>query len=217
MGAPDSQAPEDPARLAVRIARVVRPGVIPPVIVMRGAAGTGKSVLAAGIARLLGGVVISSDIVRKEMLGMAPTARPDEGEREVVYGGPMHARTYAALLARGRTTLLAGRAVILDATYLRRASRHEVRTMAADLGAPFVILDVTCDPEIVRERLTARAARDDDASDADWGVYLAQTAEADPVDGDEAPFLVPFRSGRPAEDAVAAVITLIERQWETRT
>jgi predicted kinase len=207
---------ENPEQLAARIARVVRPGVIPPVIVMRGAAGTGKSVLAAEVARLVGGVVISSDVVRKQMLGMAPTARPDETERAVVYGGPMHARTYAALLARGRTTLLAGRAAILDATYLRRESRREVQAMAQELGAPYVVLDVTCDPEVVRERLLERAVRDDDASDADWAVYEAQVAEADPIGADEEPFRVTVRSGDPPEHAVAAVIASIERQWDAR-
>lgn len=206
--------PELRARLEALHRRLARPGAAAPVVVMRGPAGTGKSMLAAALAPWLRGAVLSSDVLRKELLGMAPTARPGAEERRVIYGGPMHARTYAALLERGRAVVLAGRTALLDATYLRRDSRREAAAMAREVGAPFAIVDVTCEPEVVRARLRARAVRDDDASDADWQVYRAQVAEAEPLGEDEAGFLVSFRSGRPPVEALEPLLAVLERQLD---
>ncbi len=194
-----------------------RTGAVPPLIVMRGAAGTGKSFLATQLAPWLGAEVIRSDVVRKELLGLEPTWRPADAEvREEVYGAKMRERTYAAVLALARKSVEAGRAAFLDATYMKRLTRDEARALARELAAPFAILDVTCPPEVVRERLIERAERDDDASDANWAVYEEMAHSADPVEGEEAAFLSTFESGRPAEAAVLPLLEVLERQLDPK-
>ena len=194
-----------------------RIGAPQPLIVLRGAAGTGKSWLSSRLAPWLGAQVIRSDVVRKELLGAEATWRPDADEKGEVYGAEMHARTYAAVLQRARDCVEAGYAAFLDATYLRRASRDEVREAARALGVPFLILDITCEPEVVRERLIQRALRDDDASDADQDIYEAMMRTAEPITDEERPFTVSFASGRPAEEAVLPLVAAIEAQVDART
>ena len=95
----------------------------PPLIVMRGASGTGKSVLATALAPWLGAEVVRSDVVRKELAGLAPTDRLDAAGNDALYAhGHVRSAPTAALLERAEARLRAGRAVVLDATYLRRDS-----------------------------------------------------------------------------------------------
>jgi len=193
-----------------------RSGAVPPVIVMRGPAGVGKSWLATQIAPWLGADVIRSDVVRKALLGVDPTWRPTKAAKAEVYGTPMHERTYRELIERGREAIRAGRAAILDATYLKKFTREDVRTMALEEGAPYAVLDVTCEPEVVRRRLIARAAEGQDASDADQAIYDEMMATAEPMVGAEAAWASTFASGRPAEDAVLPLLDVLEAQCDAR-
>ncbi len=191
-----------------------RTGAVPPVILMRGPAGVGKSWLGTRIAPWLGADILRSDVIRKELLGLDPTWRPDAEEKTYVYGTPMHERTYGALLDRAREAVRSGRAVLLDATYLKRFTRDHVRSMAAEEGAPFAILDITCDPEVVRQRLIERLERDDDASDADQAIYDQMMATAEPIEADELPFTAHYESGGPAEEAVLPLLAVLEGQLD---
>ncbi len=191
-----------------------RTGAIPPIIVLRGAAGVGKSWLATRIAPWLGADIIRSDVVRKELLDMDPTWRPDAAERGEVYGAAMHERTYRAVLVRAGDSVAAGRAAILDATYLRKFTRVEVREYAQALGAPYAVLNVTCDPDVVRQRLIERARRNDDASDADQAIYDEMMRTAEPLDGDEAHEFASHASGSEPEHCVLALLDVLERQLD---
>ncbi len=193
-----------------------RTGAVPPVIVMRGPAGAGKSWLATRIAPWLGAEVIRSDVVRKALLGVDPTWRPTQAAKAAVYGVPMHERTYRALIERGRAAIRAGRAAILDATYLKKFTREDVRAMAAEEGAPYAVLDVTCEPDVVRKRLIERAAEGQDASDADQAIYEEMMATAEPMVGTEAAWVATFASGRPPEEAVLPLLDVLEAQLDAR-
>lgn len=195
-------------------ARLGAPGVL---LVLRGLSGTGKSTLASRLAPWLGARIVRSDLVRKDLLGLAPTARPQGAAREAAYSEEMGRRTYAELLRRGLAHARAGASVILDATYLRADSRAEVQAAAQRAGLAHVLLDVTCAPQVVRERIAARAARDDDASDADWKVYLEQAATQEPLTPAERTQAVPFASEEPAEAGVLSLLDRIEAQVDART
>ncbi|MDF1700451.1 MAG: ATP-binding protein [Planctomycetota bacterium] len=126
----------------------------------------------------------------------------------------MHARTYEAVLERARTALARGRAAILDATYLRRDTRDEVRAFARALGAPYAVLDVTCDPEVVRERLLERARRNDDASDGDQAIYDAMVRTAEPLEGEELALVATHASGEPPEACILPLLDVLEAQLD---
>ncbi len=187
-----------------------RAGEVPPLVVLRGPSGSGKSVLATRLAPLLDADVIRSDVARKALAGLAPTDRPTGDAVETLYGPEMSARTYAEVLRRGIEAVRGGRGAILDATYLRRDAREAVRRAAGEAGAPFAILDVGCDDAEIRRRLRRRAEEDADASDADVGVYEAQVKEAEPLAAHERAHAVSFASGEPVERCLMPLLERLE-------
>jgi predicted kinase len=112
------------------------------------------------------------------------------------------------VLRRAVASVERGRTALLDATYLRRDARERVYAAAARAGVPCVVVDVTCPPEIVRERLRERRRRDDDPSDADVAVYEEQLATAEPLTGDETRRLVEHGAG---EDPSRTLLATVER------
>ncbi len=160
----------------------------PPLVVLAGPSGVGKSAIARELSPLLDADAISSDVVRKELAGLPPTARVTGAERDALYAPDMSLRTYAEIVARARAALAAGRGAILDATFLRRATRERAYAMAREVGARAVLVWCEAPLEVVRERLAARAAANTDASDATFEVYERQLAECEaPTSAEPAP------------------------------
>jgi aminoglycoside phosphotransferase family enzyme/predicted kinase len=136
----------------------------PPVLAaVGGLSGTGKSSFARAIAPGLGAspgaVVLRTDEIRKRLLNVPPSDRlPDSA-----YAPEVYRRAYDILIANAGALLKAGRAVVLDATFIDPELRARVEQLARECGAPFhgVWLDAP------RDVLEARvAARTGDASDA---------------------------------------------------
>lgn len=162
-GAPDAGAY---FRLAVSY------GLRPFAILVCGLPGTGKSRFAREAARAFGAEHVRSDEIRKQMLGIAPGARWEGGYLEGPYAPDATERTYAEMRTCAVALLRAGRRVVADATFARRAWRDEFRAAARDAGAPCLVVHVTCPEEVVRARMAARAGDRTEVSDADFAVYL---------------------------------------------
>jgi hypothetical protein len=81
--------------------------------------------------------------------------------------------------------LRAGWSVIVDATFLKRAERDAFRALARDTGAAFGILAPQATPAQLRERIQARAALGEDASEATLDVLAQQMKEIEPLAADE--------------------------------
>ncbi len=120
--------------------------------------------------------LIRSDVVRKELAGLAETERgsPD------LYESAHTERTYAACLARADAMLFEGKRVLLDATF-RGAARRAGPWSSSRRRRRVPVLGVVCEarPETVRARLAARTG---DASDATWETYLGQRGGWEPGD-----------------------------------
>lgn len=140
-------------------------------VVVCGPPGVGKSTAAAAAGEQLDAALLRTDVVRKELF-----EEPDYDARETE-------RTYAALLSRAGDRLAAGDSVVLDGTFRRRGQRDRAAETAADEGARFRLLRVTCEPAVVRERVRAREG---DPSDADIDVYESVRAAFQPVDREHA-------------------------------
>jgi len=155
-----------------------------------GIVGTGKSTVAEALSEQLGGVVISSDRVRKQLAGLPPTSKvralPDQG----FYAPNAVERTYAALFERARPIVASGRVAILDATFSRRRHRVMAADLAADLGVGQQMIEVRCAPEIARARLARRADEAASASDAGPTFYDRSVARFEPVAESECPLVV---------------------------
>jgi predicted kinase len=154
------------------------------VIAMTGLSGTGKSSVATRLARALGLRYYSSDVVRKELVGVEGTATAAWGEG--IYTTSLTEATYARLGKLAATALDAGVGVVLDATYRDGAQRQALADIAARFGAPLLFIEVTCDEEVVAERLAERVRRSDSVSDATIETYRRQRQQ-----WEESPPLVP--------------------------
>jgi uncharacterized protein len=143
----------------------------PSLIAVGGRSGTGKSVLARSLAATLapppGGLVLRSDVIRKELFGLDPlTALP-----ETAYAPEVTARVYQTMIERAIVVLKQGTSVVLDAAYLRAAEREPLAAAARASGAAFHGLFLEAD---INVRLRRIASRGKDASDANREVALKQ-------------------------------------------
>ena len=170
-------------------------------VVVVGLSGSGKSFLAGALRARTGFVHINSDITRKRLVGVAPTARPGAE----LYTSARSAQTYASMYAAAGEALAAGRGAIIDATFQRRVDRDAARAVAQRAGRPILFVECVCSEEETRRRLAARARRNDDASDADWAIYRQQRARYEPFGPDEAAERIAVDTSRPLDRSLADV------------
>jgi predicted kinase len=124
-------------------------------------------VVAPGLGASPGAVILRTDEVRKRLLGIAPTEAPPDG----TYTADAQARTYDVMIDNARTMLKAGRAVVLDATFIDPALRARVEALAAECGAPFHAAWLDAPVEVLEARVAGRTG---DASDATVAVLHDQ-------------------------------------------
>lgn len=140
----------------------------PCLVLVGGLPGTGKSTLAKQLAEQAEFTVIRSDVVRKELAGIAAGASATAAPGSGLYTPDWNDRTYAECARRAERLLFEGRRVIVDATFIEEARRRVFLDIAVRNGVPGLLLVCEADAEAVCSRL---AARQGDASDADFAVY----------------------------------------------
>ena len=171
----------------------------PPVLAaVGGLSGSGKSTVARELAPALGAapgaVILRSDEIRKRQAGLAPT----EKAPALAYGAEADAAVFAELFGVAETLLRAGRAVVLDATFLRPELRTAAEAAAKAAGAPFLGLWLQAPADVLEARVAARSG---DASDAGVEVLRSQlTRDPGPMD-----WRVIDAAGSPAAAAQAAL------------
>jgi aminoglycoside phosphotransferase family enzyme/predicted kinase len=146
-----------------------QPGRRPCLVLVGGLPGSGKTTLARGLAAEAGFALIRTDLVRKGLAGLPGgevTAAPFEAG---IYSPGWSDRTYAECGRRAEALLFEGRRVLVDASFRTEAGRRAFLELGTRWGVPALLLVCRAEPEVVRGRLERRR---DDASDADWSVYL---------------------------------------------
>lgn len=161
--------------LADRYTRTRRPFVW----ITHGLSGSGKSTACSHLVEHTDAIWLRSDLERKRLFGMTPVERGQGGIDEGIYSAGAGQRVYGRLVELSRELLEAGFAVIVDATFLNGARRHEFRELARIYGMDFRILDLQADIETLRTRIRRRAAREADPSDADERVLEYQLEHRD--------------------------------------
>jgi hypothetical protein len=129
----------------------------PMVWVFCGLPATGKSTLARAVAQALGLVCHHSDVLRKELLGIAPQQPQVVPFGAGGYRPGVTARVYGRLLGLAQDALHQGRSVILDATFALRKWRREAMRLAEDLDAGLLFVECRCAEEVQRSRLKQRS------------------------------------------------------------
>ncbi len=158
-------------RLRESLGPLPEPVVDPPLVMVSGLPGTGKSYFCRRLLERLDAVCVESDSLRKALFSH-PAYTAEESARLF----PLVHRLIDALLARGIP-------VVYDATNLLEHHREYLYNIARRRGARLIPVRVEAPAETVRRRLQQRAAGavTDDASDADWQVYQCMKQSLQPI------------------------------------
>ena len=188
----------------------------PLVVAIGGPPASGKSTLAAALARRSGWLLLSSDVVRKQVRGLAPDERaPDED-----YAPAARASVYRELGERARSALTRGEGAIVDATFggaaLRAAFLGGLDTETRSLRA------LECRASDAVRARRARRRRPAEAHGSDAGPAVAARLGAEHSGWDELPDerILMLRSGVDADllvDRVADWLDMASVDWPARS
>ncbi len=168
----------------------------PALLITHGPSGSGKTTLSQELIESLGAVRIRSDVERKRLAGFDIDSHTDSALGNGIYSPEWTTRTYAHLLELARLGLDAGFTIIVDATFQHRQQRDAFRRLAAEQGAPFLILDIRTDEQVLRERIRNRQHG---ASEANLAVLENQLYHHQPLDPDEPKLLIDNQQNLPVE------------------
>lgn len=135
----------------------------PTLVAIGGLSGTGKSVLARGLAPsvppLPGAAILRTDVLRKQLFYVHETDRLPES----AYRPEITEQIYEILLQHAMRILSQGHSVVVDAVFAHESERSAIRDAARKLNIRFVGLFLVTD---LATRLSRVGRRERDASDA---------------------------------------------------
>jgi hypothetical protein len=173
--------------LAGSIASELRPQLL---FIMSGITGTGKSTIAAALAKQWGLRHLQTDVIRRELAGLGPNERTDSGVRAGIYSPEMSLHTYREMNRRARRYLASGESVIMDGTHLRRDFRQSSLRVGRSAGVTTGIIECSLKEEEAIRRLESRYAAATSESEGRPEVHRAQRPSWQPVSDDEADIVV---------------------------
>jgi predicted kinase len=149
---------------------------IKQVVVFFGLIASGKSFLAKAWAKKHRCPYYNTDVVRKQLAGIAATEPRPEAVGQGIYSPEFTRLTYDAMLTSAGQALAdpAVSCVALDGSYQSRAERDRVRNSLVAHRARVAFVLCSCAEEIVKVRLAERAADPAAVSDGRWEIYLRQ-------------------------------------------
>jgi predicted kinase len=152
---------EDVEKLRRSLNGLPQPQVKPPLIVVSGLPGTGKSFFCSKLAERLSFLILASDALRKILF---PFPQYKENENK---------QLFSACHVLIEELLRKGIPVIFDATNLLEHHREYLYRAAERAGAKLILVWVEAPTEVVRQRLLARekTAMPQYDSEAGWEVY----------------------------------------------
>jgi len=159
----------------------------PKLLVFFGMIAAGKSFLANYYARRTDSPYFNTDVVRKELAGIALQSRIDTDFKKGIYSPEFNRLTYDELIRRTAEALHHFRAqlIILDGSYNNEGERRRVvAACGSDLAIYFIYC--YCSELTVRSRLEKRAQDAAAVSDGRLDIYLQQKKSFDvarPIEG----------------------------------
>ncbi|MFD6355047.1 bifunctional aminoglycoside phosphotransferase/ATP-binding protein [Nocardia tengchongensis] len=166
-----------------------------------GLPGTGKSTVAAALARATGAEVISSDTVRVQLRARGAITGAAGVLDAGAYLPEAKARVYARMLELAQQRLAHGVSVVLDASWIDAEERARAGALAARTHSDVIELRCECPRQMAAARIESRPAGDSDATGA---IASALAAVAAPW-----PAATPLDTTAPIEATVARA----EQAW----
>jgi aminoglycoside phosphotransferase family enzyme/predicted kinase len=151
-------------------------------ILVTGLMGSGKSVFARALARLVGAKVIQTDAVRKEMLRIPTSEHRYEGFGEGIYSADISGKTYEKALETALETMKTAGVAIIDASYKSKAERLRACEDGRRAGADVFVVECTCPEDIIEKRLNRRQSKGGDVSDGRWEIFQEQKENFERID-----------------------------------
>ena len=182
--------------------------VAPRLIVLFGLIATGKTTLAEALGARLDAPVISSDPLRKNLVGLAPSSRQFEDFGQGIYGEETSDVMYRKMVQDAEKFLTQGQTVILDASFRDAGHRSWVMESARRLGAEATFVLCQCDEDRIRRRLSERHTDPHVASDGRWEIYEEQKARFEELSDIAPDDLVRVDSGEDLQANVALLARL---------
>ena len=155
----------------------------PHLVLTRGLSGSGKTFLSQGLLQVMGALRLRSDVERKRLFGLPPTAPSGSPLGAGIYTEQATEQTFARLRELAAIILEAGYPVIVDATFLQPERIEPFRQLAGDQGVPFVVLDLRASEAELRARIARRKHDSREASEAGQEVLTSQLTRYQPLEG----------------------------------
>jgi predicted kinase len=178
-------------------------------LIVCGRVGTGKSTVAQRLSEQTGFVSFNSDVMRKRLAGLLPTARVEATYGSGIYSQGFSQRTYATLFAQTEEELRAGRGVIVDATCKRPEDRHALLALGQRQQVPVLFLECQTSLVEVERRLRERERCRDSISDATWELAQREHATLPSFDDIPAQCHVIINTEQDIEEALEAAVERI--------
>ena len=157
----------------------------PILLITHGLSGSGKSTLSAPLAECMGAIRIRSDRERQRLFGRSSSSGKITSIDTGIYASDASAQTYQRLAELAGVILAAGYPVIVDATFLEKSQRDQFHELAEGLSVPMRILHFHAEPEVLKQRVSARQSEGSDISEADLVVLEHQLDTYQPMAADE--------------------------------
>lgn len=149
-------------------------------VLVGGLPGSGKSTLAAKLGSALGGIVLSSDEVRRDRSERAGDVPAATTFRQGRYSPSETNAVYHQLIGGARQHLGLGSTVVLDASWIDDSQRQFARILAEEVSADLVELRCNAPSSVAEERITARHQHGTDLSEATVEIGRAMARVEDP-------------------------------------
>lgn len=151
-----------------------------PLIVILGLPGTGKTYLATELSKSNPYIYLSTDRVRRTLFDFSHHQYVPFGDK--LYTQDKRDLVYNALYLIVDILLGQKLFVMVDGTFYSQTKRQPLFKICKQLNQKCFIIKTTCSEDLVKKRIQERKSQSNNASDADFDIYLEIKDRFEPID-----------------------------------